>query len=333
MLAMIAAFSAARDASAQCESTASSCVSCHEAQGLRPVLQGPQAWHVDHSFGDLCAACHGGDPLAGAAEAAHAGMSSPLADPSVSCRGCHAEDFSQRAERYAAAAAAAVVDAPPPAPPSGRPRGDGAVVNLVLAGVAGLLGISLFVVLRHELAPARGRRQSLGAWLAARGWNPVVAGVGLGVIVTISVVVCGRPIAVSGAFDKLAAYVGEPLFPSSPYYRYIMSPGITWQVWLIVGVLAGAFASSRLAGQARLRWLPDTQWAPRFGTSRRLRFALAFAGAMLVQIGAGIAGGCTSGLAISGGAVLAPAAFLFMAGMFAGGIPTAWLWYRGRRSA
>jgi hypothetical protein len=28
--------------------------------------------------------------------------------------------------------------------------------------------------------------------------------------------------------------------------------------------------------------------------------------------------------------VLAPGAFLFMAGMFAGGIPTAWLWYRGR---
>ena len=53
-----------------------------------------------------------------------------------------------------------------------------------------------------------------------------------------------------------------------------------------------------------------------------------FAGAVLVQLGADIAGGCTSGLAISGGAVLAPAAFVFMAGMFAGGIPTAWLWSR-----
>jgi hypothetical protein len=55
--------------------------------------------------------------------------------------------------------------------------------------------------------------------------------------------------------------------------------------------------------------------------------------AVLVQIGAGIAGGCTSGLAISGGAVLSPAAFVFMAGMFAGGIPAAWLWYRGRSEA
>ncbi len=109
-----------------------------------------------------------------------------------------------------------------------------------------------------------------------------------------------------------------------------MTPGITWQVWLIVGVLAGSFASSRLSGEARLRWLPDTQWEPRFGARTHLRLAIAFFGAVLVQLGAGIAGGCTSGLAISGGAALAPAAFLFMAGMFAGGIPAAWLWYRGR---
>ena len=39
----------------------------------------------------------------------------------------------------------------------------------------------------------------------------------------------------------------------------IMSPGITWQVWLVVGVLAGAFATSKLAGEVRARWLPDTR--------------------------------------------------------------------------
>lgn len=333
LAATVALAMAARGASAQCEATASSCVSCHEAQGLRPVLQGPQVWHLDHGFGDLCVACHGGDPLAPAAAAAHAGMSAPLADPSVTCAGCHASDFAERADRYAAASVALLDTPPSPPPPTTRPARDAAAGNLALAGVAALLALSLLVLLRRELGPARGRRRSLGAWLAAPGWDPIVAGVGLGAIVATSIVVFRRPLAVSGAFDKLAAYVGEPLFPSSQYYRYVMSPGITWQVWLVVGVLAGAFASSRLAGQAHLRWLPDTQWAPRFGTSRRRRLALAFVGAMLVQIGAGIAGGCTSGLAISGGAVLAPAAFLFMAGMFAGGIPTAWLWYRGGRRA
>jgi uncharacterized protein len=152
----------------------------------------------------------------------------------------------------------------------------------------------------------------------------------LGLVVAFSEVVCGRPLAASGAFDKLAAYPGRWLFPTSQYYGHVMSPGITWQVWLVIGVLGGSFASSKLSGEARVRWLPDTQWQNRFGSSRVFRLAIAFGGAVLVQVGAGIAGGCTSGLAISGGGALAPAAFLFMAGMFAGGCPTAWLWHRGR---
>ena len=50
---------------------------------------------------------------------------------------------------------------------------------------------------------------------------------------------------------------------------------------------------------------------------------LAFIGAMILEYAAGIAGGCTSGLAISGGMLLAPSAYLFIAGMFASGIVTA----------
>ncbi len=177
----------------------------------------------------------------------------------------------------------------------------------------------------REVKAAQAPRRGL---LRAKEWSPYLAGAMLGLVVAFSEVVCGRPLAAAGAFDKLAAYPGRWLFPRSQYYAHILSPGITWQVWLIVGVVAGSFLASLLSGEARLRWLPDTQWQTRFGPNRKRRLKLAFFGAMLVQIGAGIAGGCTSGLAISGGATLAPAAFLFMAGMFAGGIPTAWLWYR-----
>lgn len=197
----------------------------------------------------------------------------------------------------------------------------------VLAALATLLTMAILFVLRRELPM---NRRSLLAWLRDKTWSPYAAGVLLGLVVAFSEVVYGRPLAASGAFDKLAAYLGSWLFPSSQYYGHIMAPEITWQVWLVVGVLAGSFASSKLSGEARWRWLPDTQWQQRFGATRKLRLALAFTGAVLVQVGAGIAGGCTSGLAISGGAALAPAAFLFMAGMFAGGIPTAWLWYRGK---
>jgi uncharacterized membrane protein YedE/YeeE len=300
----------------------------HPTQGLRPVLQSVQPWHVDHGFGDLCSSCHAGDPAASAKEQAHVGLRQPLADPSASCAGCHAADTAARAERYLAVAVSTAP--PPPTAPtsSASPAATGpSTANQVLAAMAALLAIALSLVVRRELAA---ERRPLLAWLRDKTWSPYAAGVLLGLVVAFSEVICGRPLAASGAFDKLAAYPGRWLFPSSQYYGHIMTPGITWQVWLVVGVLAGSFASSKLSGEARLRWLPDTQWQPRFGASRMRRLAIAFCGAVLVQIGAGIAGGCTSGLAISGGAALAPAAFLFMAGMFAGGIPTAWLWYRGR---
>jgi uncharacterized membrane protein YedE/YeeE len=148
------------------------------------------------------------------------------------------------------------------------------------------------------------------------------------VLVAASELFWGKPLAASGAFDRLAAYVGRELFSASPYFRYVVTPAITWQVWLMVGVLAGSFASSRLSRQFRGRWLPDTQWTNRFGAARSRRLLLCFLGAVLVQVGAGIAGGCTSGLAIAGGVALSPAAFLFMGAMFASGVPTAWLLYR-----
>lgn len=76
--------------------------------------------------------------------------------------------------------------------------------------------------------------------------------------------------------------------------------------------------------------MPDHLWTAAFGGSVARRWLLAFVGAFLTELGGGVAGGCTASLAVSGGAVFAPAAFLFMAGMFGGGIPTAWLAYRGK---
>jgi hypothetical protein len=76
--------------------------------------------------------------------------------------------------------------------------------------------------------------------------------------------------------------------------------------------------------------MPDKQWSEAFGPSRAKRWGIAFLGGAVLQYAAGIAGGCTSGLAISGGMLLAPAAFLFIAGMFASGILTALIVYRAR---
>lgn len=310
---------------AQCASNASSCVTCHESQGQYPILQGDARWHVDHGFGDLCASCHGGDPESLEKLTAHIGLRNPLEDAFMSCAGCH-----KNADELLAIYAS--LERPtlhPPTQDGEETSADvdskpGAMVNRILAIVIALFSIAIYLLVRWR------PRQSLGALLRAREWNPYFSGALLGSVVAFSAVVCGRPLAASGAFDKLAAYPGRAFFGDAQYYTFVMTPGINWQVWMLFGLLLGSFAASKFAGEYGIRWLPDSQWKECFGPSRKVRFLLAFSGAVLVQIGAGIAGGCTSGLAISGGAVLAPGAFIFMAGMFLGGIPTAMLWYRGK---
>lgn len=340
--ALISALALARPLGAQCTANVSSCVNCHETQAVRPVLADPHPWHVDHGFGDLCAACHGGVAGAPAKDDAHRGMRRPLADPQATCGACH-RNAAARAARYASSAASvapsasASIGAAPPAPsPPGSAGHDGGHVatrgDRALAAIAALLAVALGLVALRERGGLSALRPR--AWLAslrAELWSPYAAGALLGVVVAIAESLLGRTIAVSGAFDRLAAYPGRALFPRNAYYAYVVQPAITWQVWLVLGLLLGAFVAARLSGQARARWLPDEGWVARFGHGRAKRLGVALVGAALVQLGAGIAGGCTSGLAISGGALLSPAAFVFMAGMFAGGIPTAWLWHRGGR--
>jgi hypothetical protein len=165
-----------------------------------------------------------------------------------------------------------------------------------------------------------------------REWSPYLAGIGLGLVVTVSMGLFGHRLSGAGAYQHLSGFVGRKVVPASMYWQYVVPTGLTWDVYVLLGGLLGAFGSSLSAGRFRIRTMPDRQWAAVFGSSVARRWLVAFLGSMLTEIGGGIAGGCTASLAVSGGAVLAPSAFLFMAGMFAGGIPTAALVYR-RRSA
>ena len=141
----------------------------------------------------------------------------------------------------------------------------------------------------------------------------------------------------SGAFENLAGMIGKAIAPtafSNMYFNVVMPPGITWGVILLVGVFFGGMAGA--ATSKTLKWgkkdasNSDSQWKRIFGPQTWKRWVLGFLGAILLEYAAGIAGGCTSGLAISGGMLLVPAAFLFIAGMFASGIVTALVIYRKR---
>jgi hypothetical protein len=168
-------------------------------------------------------------------------------------------------------------------------------------------------------------------------WSPYVAGVLLGLVGIAAVWASDSLLGASGAFENIAGLIGKAVAPAAfdnMYFNFIMPPGITYGVMLVVGIFFGGMIGAATSGT--LKWgkkdsaNSDEQWKRVFGAQAWKRWLIAFFGAIVLEYAAGIAGGCTSGLAISGGMLLAPAAFIFIAGMFVGGIPTALLIY-GKR--
>ncbi len=171
-------------------------------------------------------------------------------------------------------------------------------------------------------------------------WSPYIAGILLGIIGLLAVLLSNSLLGASGAFESLAGLIGKKIAPSlfsNVYWGVegsrslpVMRPEITWPVVLLVGVFFGGMLGAITSRTFKFRFNDDVQWKKNIGPQPWKRWVIAFVGAIILEYAAGIAGGCTSGLAISGGMLLAPAAFLFIAGMFASGIITALIVY-GRR--
>ena len=168
---------------------------------------------------------------------------------------------------------------------------------------------------------------------AKEEWSPYVAGALLAVVGVLAVALSDSLLGASGAFENLAGLMGQAVAPDlfdNMYFNFVMPPGITWGVVLLIGVFFGGMWGAKSSRTWKIRMISDKQWIQIAGKKWWKRWLAAFIGAIILEYGAGIAGGCTSGLAISGGMLLAPAAFLFIAGMFASGIITTWFIY-GRR--
>lgn len=162
-------------------------------------------------------------------------------------------------------------------------------------------------------------------------WSPYVAGFLLGIVGVLAVWLSDSLLGASGAFENLAGIIGKAVAPKvfdNVYFNFIMPAEITWGVILLVGIFFGGLIGALTSKTIKFSVNDDSQWKKIIGPQTWKRWILAFVGAIILQYGAGIAGGCTSGLVISGGMLLAPAAFLFMFGMFASGIATTLIIYR-----
>jgi hypothetical protein len=152
-------------------------------------------------------------------------------------------------------------------------------------------------------------------------WNPYIAGFGLGLVLLASYVIMGRGLGASGAMTSLVAVGVDAVAPAHArtnefFAEYLgdgtKNPLMDWLVFEVLGVFVGGFLSGILAGRIRL----TTEKGPHISTRGRLFFA--FAGGALMGIGAKLARGCTSGQALTGGAVLNVGSWAFMMAVFGG---------------
>lgn len=151
-------------------------------------------------------------------------------------------------------------------------------------------------------------------------WSPYIAGIGLGLTLLATFYIAGWGLGASSAFSLLTG-VGlgkiSPEFASSLKYfsRYldVASPLKNWILFEVIGLLIGAFLGAYLSGNFKIK----IDKASSMSNKKRLMFA--FAGGIIIGFASRLARGCTSGVALSGGAQLALSGWIFVIAMFTAG--------------
>ena len=157
-------------------------------------------------------------------------------------------------------------------------------------------------------------------------WPPVPAGILIGVSMLLAWLVAGRGIGASGGMTRFVAWVQHVLFPAATekseylgrYFADGAHPLNDYVVFILIGLLAGAFVASLVAGRFRVEVLHG----PRFTAASRLPLALV--GGIIAGFAARLARGCSSGQGLVGGAELSVGAWVFLGCTFAGGWLAAW---------
>jgi len=157
-------------------------------------------------------------------------------------------------------------------------------------------------------------------------WNPYVAGLALGLVLLAAFLVLGHGIGASGAAARLGTGAVSLLAPEHAAANPVMggqvkggaNPLTDWLVFMVVGIFLGGALSSMLGGRQKA----GVTRGPRISVP--LRLTLAVSGGILMGFAARLARGCTSGQALSGGALLSVGSWIFMLCVFGGGYALAW---------
>ena len=156
--------------------------------------------------------------------------------------------------------------------------------------------------------------------------NPYLGGALLGVVLFLSFFITGNGLGASGAIAHVEVALLNLFVPEHvDHVAYLAEVGGGSRSPLDnagVFMLLGTFLGGMLSGIANRRFRLETRRGPH--VSDRARWAFAVLGGLIMGYGARLARGCTSGQALSGGAVLSVGSFAFMFSVFAGGYAVAW---------
>ncbi len=165
---------------------------------------------------------------------------------------------------------------------------------------------------REPTRPARFERREARPY-----WNPYLVGMLLGLVLLATYAITGRGLGATAAFSAVAATLAGAVSPehvqaNAVHARYWHdgAPLLNWTLFLIAGAALGAFVS----GWQGRRFAFTVERGP--GVSDSTRLVLAFAGGFVAAYGARIAKGCTSGQALTGGAMLNVGSLVFMGAVF-----------------
>lgn len=156
--------------------------------------------------------------------------------------------------------------------------------------------------------------------------NPYMGGILLGIVLFLAFFVTGNGLGASGGMNRLLVVVEDTVAPNHvdrTAYLTTMAGGDqnpldSWVVFVTLGTIAGGFLSGWWNGRVKV----ETNRGPQINI--RTRWVMAFAGGALMGYGARLARGCTSGQALSGGAVLSAGSWAFMFAVFGGGYALAY---------
>jgi len=156
--------------------------------------------------------------------------------------------------------------------------------------------------------------------------NPYVGGAFLGLVLLMAFFLTGQGLGGSGGLARIEAWIFDIAAPTwtanhSYWGKYVANgknPLISSAVLLTLGVFMGGWVSGHLSRRVGLKMEKGKN------ISNRQRAFYALLGGFLVGFAARLARGCTSGLALTGGASMAVAGWVFFMMFFVGGFITAY---------